>query len=637
MPDPFFVNKKGAGARTMAKPKAKTNPTARSQKTGSSTASSFTRQPKRKRFSGSKNSGDGDGDGSAKQRGSGRFRGKNEELGDGRGDDATGFGAVEDLDLEADDGDAVGGGADDDELEDVRETAAHKRLRLAKKYLDKIAEKTELLPGEFDAADIDRDLIAERLREDVLEAKGKLFRKVAKDLEDVDWADPRRIRTFKANKKPHQGAVTSVGVAVVPAATSSTGFPEVYIYSGSKDAAIVKWDMWTGKAVHVIPGGIKRTKKALKAYGEKNVKQHIGHHDQILCLAASFDGQYIATGGRDKAIHIWSVADNKHLGVFTQHRDAVAGLAFRQGGSNQLFSCSYDRTVKVWNVDEMSYVETLFGHQDQIISVDALQQERCLTAGARDKTVRLWKLVEESQLIFRFSGGGSSSSSSAAGAADIPDDEAKGGEEATASRKDGGRRQEVKGGAGAGTDGGAISLWNTQRKKPIFTRLRAHGPTADAAAADATPFDGTCRWIVALSALKYADVFASGACDGAVRLWRLAADKKSFSALGQVAVDGFVNALAFFWAPPERVVAEAAKRGEAESADVAGASEEAVVQTKGAARRAAARAAMLRAGSMAPDVLYLAVGTGKEHRSGRWWSEKGAKNTVHVISLAAQL
>ena len=34
------------------------------------------------------------------------------------------------------------------------------------------------------------------------------------------------------------------------------------------------------------------------------------------------------------------------------------GLAFRKG-SHQLFSASMDRSVKVWNLDEMAYIETL--------------------------------------------------------------------------------------------------------------------------------------------------------------------------------------------------------------------------------------------------------------------------------------
>lgn len=37
----------------------------------------------------------------------------------------------------------------------------------------------------------------------------------------------------------------------------------------------------------------------------------------------------------------------------------LQGLAFRIG-THQLFSCSADRSVKVWNLDEMAYVETLW-------------------------------------------------------------------------------------------------------------------------------------------------------------------------------------------------------------------------------------------------------------------------------------
>ena len=75
-------------------------------------------------------------------------------------------------------------------------------------------------------------------------------------------------------------------------------------------------------------------------------------------------------------------------------------MAFRKG-SNQLYSASHDRTIKLWNVDERAYIETLFGHQDQITDIDTLGRERCVSTGGRDKTARLWKIVEESQLVYR--------------------------------------------------------------------------------------------------------------------------------------------------------------------------------------------------------------------------------------------
>ncbi|KAJ3288036.1 pre-rRNA processing protein, partial [Rhizoclosmatium sp. JEL0117] len=321
-------------------------------------------------------------------------------------DDDGDAGAVDDMDLE---GDRFRADIDsDDEVanEDAKESAAQKRLRLAKKYIAKMQdEKQEMAPGEFDAQDIDNDLIAERLRDDVLESKGKVFFKIADKFKKMDTSNPDLIRTF-GGKKVHQLALTCVDVTDEEQVPLAGG---CFIFSASKDGHIVKWDFNTGKKVHEFLGGRKHTKKAKKAFGENKLKKHVGHHDQVLSLAISGDGKFLASGGRDKTIQIWSIPENKHLKTFSQHRDAVAGLSFRYSTRvNQLYSCSYDRTIKLWNIDELSYIETLFGHQDRIEAVDSLALERCVTAGSRDRTVRLWKIVEESQLIFRGGGMGGS-------------------------------------------------------------------------------------------------------------------------------------------------------------------------------------------------------------------------------------
>lgn len=75
-------------------------------------------------------------------------------------------------------------------------------------------------------------------------------------------------------------------------------------------------------------------------------------------------------------------------------------IAFRLG-TLQLYSSSFDRTLKVFDLATLSYVETLFGHQDCIQHVAALRGELALSAGGRDKTIRFWKVAEESQLVFR--------------------------------------------------------------------------------------------------------------------------------------------------------------------------------------------------------------------------------------------
>jgi ribosomal RNA-processing protein 9 len=55
----------------------------------------------------------------------------------------------------------------------------------------------------------------------------------------------------------------------------------------------------------------------------------------------------------------------------------------------------------LFDLSVLGYVETLFGHQDSVIALDALRNETAVSVGGRDKTIRFWKVVEETQLLFR--------------------------------------------------------------------------------------------------------------------------------------------------------------------------------------------------------------------------------------------
>ena len=72
------------------------------------------------------------------------------------------------------------------------------------------------------------------------------------------------------------------------------------------------------------------------------------------------------------------------------HRGPITGLAFREN-SSELYSTSLDRTMKVWNADQMAYVSTLHGHVSEVMGVDSYQKERAVSCGV-DRTVRLWRV-----------------------------------------------------------------------------------------------------------------------------------------------------------------------------------------------------------------------------------------------------
>jgi len=485
------------------------------------------------------------------------------------------------------------------------ETAAEKRLRLAERYVEGL--RTEVETHGFDAEEIDRDLIAERLIEDVAESKGLLYRTLASELQ-FETAGHSWFKTDREN-------FTSVAVCAP------------FAYTVTKDLWLEKWriqelarDQWKPK------NGKKKKKQKkpppppkrkpdvlLRVRGDSRRRgdsSYQGHTNRILCVAASEDGKFVVTGGEDWKIIVWDVSTLKPLRVFNQHRASVTGLVFRRG-TNQLYSSSKDRTVKVWSLDELAYIETLFGHQDEVVDIAALAQERCISVGARDRTARLWKVAEETQLVYR-GGGGEKKSKSKHGAIE-------GSMDRVAQIDD---EMFVTGG-----DNGSICLWTIHKKKPIYTVSLAHGSdpvmASDEASAEVDPAKRSVpepqpRWITALATIPYSDVVLSGSWDGSLRAWKISADKKKLEPMGAVGSAG-----------------ESPTSGGAPttngSAHINGNTSTPAFEVKGYINDIS----LFERGDKGKHGVCVVIAVGKEHRLGNWMRDKGSrKNGAVVFEIA---
>ncbi|XP_040449100.1 U3 small nucleolar RNA-interacting protein 2 [Falco naumanni] len=401
--------------------------------------------------------------------------------------------------------------------EEVEETPQEKKLRLAKLYLEQLRQYEEERAAEEEEEEEAQpaDLIGDRLKEDVLEQRGRLQRLLAKD---VQPPDPASIRVLRG----HQLPVTCLVISP----------DDRFIFSASKDGSLIKWEVESGRRLCVVPGGKKGTEE-----------QHMGHASHVLCMAISSDGKYLATGDRNKLIMIWDAATCKRLHIYTGHHDAISGLSFRKG-THQLYSASHDRCVKVWDVAENAYVETLFGHQDVITGLDSLSRECCVTAGGRDGTVRLWKIPEESQLVFYGHQG-------SIDCIQLINEEHM----------------------VSGADDGSVALWGMTKKKPLALAQQAHGMQDTQGLQQ--PY-----WISAVAALRNSDLLATGSHSNSVKLWKCGEGFRKLEPLLDIPLVGFVNSLKF---------------------------------------------------SAAGD--FLVAGLGQEHRLGRWWRIKEAKNSICIIPL----
>lgn len=536
------------------------------------------------------------------------------------------------------------------------ETAAERRLRLAERYLENVKQEVDDEYG-FDAEDVDRDLLAERekigerLQEDIAEAKGKVYRSLAGEL----LFEQASHTIFRWNSQ----VVTSIATCAP------------YAYTVSKDMFLVKWKLqdlpqyqWpqtTKKKPKKPPAPPKKKPQRIAtARGDTRKmkdKTFQGHTGPILKVAASQDGKYVVTAGADRRMVVHDAETLKPIRAFSQHRDAVTGLAFRRG-TNQIYSCSKDRTVKVWSLDELAYVETLFGHQDHVVDIDALAQERCVSVGARDRTARLWKVVEETQLVFRGGGGPSASekkqsSKNTAAGVDPKSNAHEGSMDRIAMIDD-----EL---FVTGSDNGSIALWSLQKKKPLYVLPQAHGiePAIPLlkASGEKDPDPAVIpppqpRWITALKTIPYSDIILSGSWDGYVRVWKLSEDKRRIERVGVLGattddegaiiahnpqpqfpqiqtngvvktVNGHTNGADSAPTSPQNSTSSDKEKSPSPTPEAALGLVKGIVNDISTFER----------GDKGKDGLCVVIALGKEHRLGRWKKLTGGRNGAMVFEV----
>lgn len=246
-------------------------------------------------------------------------------------------------DEDEDDNGPAGVEASSDDESDKYETVEEKRRRMAKDFLQKMKkDDDEDEEGEEEDDGFDAH-ISERLKKERLQSVGKYYRDLGEHFAalEVDELDVRHCYG-------HSNAITCLALTT----------DEKSVFTGSKDNSVLKWDTETGQKQEL------KRKWNRKADGE--VQSHEG---EILSIAASTDGRFIVSGGKDAKIRVYDQRMKyTEVHVFTGHRGSVSSLAF-QAGTHALISGSYDRCLKYWDLNEMAYIETMFGHQVRLFFV----------------------------------------------------------------------------------------------------------------------------------------------------------------------------------------------------------------------------------------------------------------------------
>lgn len=226
-----------------------------------------------------------------------------------------------------------------------------------------------------------------------------------------------------------------------------------------------------------------------------------GHRDELYCLEMAVDGQIMASAGKDAAIKLWQPngGHSCFIGEFLGHQGPVHALCFKSG--RELVSLSADRTLKLWSTEQVSLIQTMFGHRAEPQAVAPIGPDSAVSVGY-DRMPVLWRLERETQALFA-----PQTASLDCVAALNSQHFATGSEE------------------------GELCLWNTARRKPIFRLPNAHPP----------------GWLSALAANQTLGLVAAGGRAGPVSVYRVHFDKsgaKLTRAL-QIPAQGVITSLKF--------------------------------------------------------------------------------------------
>lgn len=119
------------------------------------------------------------------------------------------------------------------------------------------------------------------------------------------------------------------------------------------------------------------------------IKTLEGHSDGVMGLAFSPCGKFLATGGEDDTLRLWSIPDGIEIQTIKAHEGDVRAITFNPVGD--LFAtCSWDKSVKIWSTADCATVATAAKHTAPVNCLAFSPDGKRLYSGSDDTTIKIF-------------------------------------------------------------------------------------------------------------------------------------------------------------------------------------------------------------------------------------------------------
>ncbi len=185
------------------------------------------------------------------------------------------------------------------------------------------------------------------------------------------------------------------------------------VYSAAySDAALKRWDAATGKPTgtwqrhlgaapsldisksgQVVTGGMFERQVKLWRLGRQVVAAADRGHERSVKRVA-INTSFIASASEDSTVRLWA-RDGTQLATLTGHKDAVVALAFSPDGK-WLASGGLDNNIMIWSLSSRTPHRVLTGHTSGVYEV-AWANSSTLVSASDDRSVREWDISTATQ------------------------------------------------------------------------------------------------------------------------------------------------------------------------------------------------------------------------------------------------
>ncbi|WP_438038181.1 TIR domain-containing protein [Sorangium sp. So ce128] len=161
------------------------------------------------------------------------------------------------------------------------------------------------------------------------------------------------------------------------------------IVSASSDKTLKVWDVASGRLLSIL-GDPSRTETSQR------------HLDQVTGCAISPDSERILSCSYDRTLRVWDVATGQLLSTIEAHDDWCTACAIAPDG-RYVLSASVDTTLKLWDLASGKWLWTLLGHGGWVNSCLISPDGERIVSASEDRTLKVWE-VSTGRLVFTLRG-----------------------------------------------------------------------------------------------------------------------------------------------------------------------------------------------------------------------------------------